>query len=137
MIRACLFTLLFAMPAYGAELTVKISGLSPGKGAITVSVFDGQAAFLKEPAITETLPVGAASDIEIPFELPTGRYAISVTYDLNRNGKIDTNLLGIPTEPYGFSNNPSTLFGPPSFADAAIEHSGAGINIDIDLQTAE
>jgi len=33
--------------------------------------------------------------------------------------KLDTNFLGIPKEPYGFSNNPSTLFGPPSFKKAS------------------
>lgn len=51
--------------------------------------------------------------------LDAGIYAVKVFHDLNRNGKLDTNLIGIPTEPYAFSNNAAGTFGPPSFVEAA------------------
>jgi len=35
--------------------------------------------------------------------LESGEYAIAVIQDLNENGKLDKNFLGIPKEPYGFS----------------------------------
>ncbi len=43
---------------------------------------------------------------------------MTVFQDLNANGKMDKNWLGIPKEPYGFSNNPKMSFGPPSFKDS-------------------
>ena len=39
-------------------------------------------------------------------------------HDENRNGKLDTNFLGIPKEGVGASNNPKSRFGPPSFEES-------------------
>jgi uncharacterized protein (DUF2141 family) len=55
------------------------------------------------------------------FELKSGEYAFAVFQDLNENGKLDKNWVGIPTEPYGFSNDPVIRFGPPSFKDCLIK----------------
>ena len=46
-------------------------------------------------------------------------YAIAVFHDLNRNGVLDKNPFGIPTEPYGFSNNARNTFSAPSFGQAS------------------
>jgi uncharacterized protein (DUF2141 family) len=51
--------------------------------------------------------------------LRPGTYAVAVLHDENENGKMDFNFLGMPLEGYGFSNDASALFGPPSFANAA------------------
>lgn len=51
-------------------------------------------------------------------DLPAGEYAITLFHDVNGNHLLDKNFIGIPTEPYGFSNNARGLFGPPTF-DAA------------------
>ncbi len=55
--------------------------------------------------------------------VPEGRYALSVALDANANGKIDTNLLGIPREPIGVSGK-KPRFGKPAFADAVFSHPG-------------
>ena len=52
--------------------------------------------------------------------LPAGRYAVKAFHDENDNGELDTNLVGIPSEGYGFANDPSTTFGPPDFEEAAV-----------------
>lgn len=49
--------------------------------------------------------------------LPPGTYAAKFFLDTNYNGKLDTNAVGVPEEPYGFSNNKKGLFGPPDFED--------------------
>ena len=38
-----------------------------------------------------------------------GNYAVQVMHDENDNNKLDTNFLGIPSEGYGFSNNPNVM----------------------------
>lgn len=48
-----------------------------------------------------------------------GTYAIKVFHDVNGNGTIDTNWMGIPNEPYGFSNDAMGTFGPPGFNAAS------------------
>ena len=54
-------------------------------------------------------------------DLAPGRYALSAFHDENDNGELDTNLMGIPSEGYGFGNDASAAFGPPSFEAAAVD----------------
>lgn len=61
---------------------------------------------------------------EFPGVTP-GTYAASAFHDGNSNGKLDTNLLGIPREGVGASNSAKGHFGPPKF-DAAAFHFGGG-----------
>lgn len=54
--------------------------------------------------------------IQIPLvQIPTGEYSVTVYQDLNSNMRLDTNWVGMPTEPYGFSRNPDSNLGPPDF----------------------
>ncbi|MGZ8876304.1 MAG: DUF2141 domain-containing protein [Halobacteriota archaeon] len=53
--------------------------------------------------------------------LDPGQYAITPFHDENGNGKLDRNALGVPTEPYGFSNNVQSFFGPPAFKKAVMQ----------------
>ncbi len=50
-----------------------------------------------------------------------GTYAVKVFHDVDENGTLDTNWMGIPKEPYGFSNDAMGTFGPPSFQQASFK----------------
>ena len=63
-----------------------------------------------------------------------GRYAIRLFHDRDDDGELDTDLLGIPSEPYGFSNNAPARFGPPDFEAAAFEIPAGGTSHTIALQ---
>jgi len=54
-------------------------------------------------------------------DVAPGTYAIKAFHDVDRNGQLDTNFMGIPKEPYGFSNDAMGTFGPPSFEQAAFK----------------
>jgi len=56
--------------------------------------------------------------------LKAGKYAVRYFHDENINGNLDTNLVGIPTEGYGFSNNVTGTFGPPAFEKWLFEIKG-------------
>jgi uncharacterized protein (DUF2141 family) len=56
--------------------------------------------------------------------LKQGKYAIRYFHDENLNGVMETNNLGKPTEGYGFSNNVTVMFGPPSFEKWLFEIKG-------------
>ena len=62
-----------------------------------------------------------------------GTYSLTVIHDENMNGKLDTNLLGIPTEGYGFSNDVKALLGAPSFSAASFQYDGGIIDLTISL----
>ncbi len=51
-------------------------------------------------------------------DLPAGEYAISLFHDVDADGELDSGFMGIPKEPYGFSNNAPVRFGPAKW-DAA------------------
>ena len=65
--------------------------------------------------------------------IPFGEYAVAVFQDLNDNNKLDRNLWGIPTEPYGFSKNPKAKWQKPSFKDAAFTLNANQVNLDIKI----
>ena len=65
--------------------------------------------------------------------LPKGTYAIALFQDLNNNGKLDTNLLGIPKEPYAFSNNVKPVFSAPKFQQCSFEFTEENQLISISL----
>jgi uncharacterized protein (DUF2141 family) len=67
------------------------------------------------------------------IRVPTGTYALQVFQDDNSNNTLDTNWLGLPTEPVGFSGQVSR-YGKPKFADAAISiPSGTQVSSTISL----
>lgn len=57
-------------------------------------------------------------------DVPDGEWAVNAFLDENKNGRLDTNFLGIPTEPWGFSRNAKAMFGPPTFEDSKLNIKG-------------
>jgi len=131
-----LLAIMYSTQAQAASLTVQITRADPGIGQIAVALFNSQESFL-ETAVFDTTQMVAESDT-LTFEfadLTPGEYAISTFYDKNENGKLDTRFLGIPKEPFGFSNNPSVLFGPPSFDKTKIHLEDGPKEIEISLKS--
>ncbi len=111
----------FTAQVWAGDLTVEVSGLTQAKGDVQVALFDQQGQWLRK-AVTSKKIAAAEGKVQIVFEnLADGEYGLSVFHDLNGNGKLDMNMIGIPTEPYGFSNDAAGSFGPPSFTDAKIK----------------
>ena len=111
--------------ALAAELTIDVHGVRSGDGRVYLAVH-GQATkdtFPSGEALVEGLraPAKAGTMRFVVADLAPGRYALSAFHDENDNGELDTNLLGIPSEGYGFGNDASAAFGPPSFEAAAVD----------------
>ena len=106
----------------GLSITVIVDGAEANKGQVIFSLFSSADNFLKAPLVNEILPVNINGEVALHLKnLSAGTYAISVVYDKDSNGKLNTGFLGIPAELVGFSNNAKGMFGPPSFKAAAIE----------------
>ena len=86
-----------------STVTLKIDGVDDPVGEIRIAIFDSENRYLENPSLAEIVPV-SKTNIEWQIEdLAYGQYAIAVYHDKNKNGKLDTNILGIPLEVYGFS----------------------------------
>jgi uncharacterized protein (DUF2141 family) len=66
------------------------------------------------------------STLSIPVALAPGEWAVAVSQDLNNNDKLDKNFLGIPTEPFAFSNNVKPRLSAPRFEECKFTVTGPG-----------
>jgi uncharacterized protein (DUF2141 family) len=67
-------------------------------------------------------------------DVPPGRYAVRLFQDRNSDGELQTNFVGLPSEPWGMSNNPSLMRGAPTFAAAAFDVGAGGAALTIRLR---
>lgn len=123
-----------ALPATAAELSVELQGVRASSGLLKLAVvdargWDGQAAPLHAAAAP---PQGASASFSFK-DLAPGRYAVMVTHDENGNGKLDSNLIGMPIEGYGFSNNPRVM-RKPTFEEASFEVGEGDLALTIELR---
>ena len=115
------------------EVTVTINNLEKEVGQLNISLANDPTDFLtskKESTLKATLPA-QKNAMTYKFKgLKAGKYAVSVFHDENSNGKMDTNFIGIPKEPYGVSGKPK--FGKPKFEDCSFEvKNSQSISIDL------
>ncbi len=105
------------------ELIIEVVGLdSAKKGNLRIGIFKKEGFLKPDKAVDGKIVPVTNSNMQISFKnLPSGTYGVAVVHDQDKNGKLSTNLVGYPIEPYGFSNNKFGSFGPPSFNDAAIK----------------
>lgn len=130
--------LLVAVDAAAAEravLTVKVVGVEPGRGHVNVSLFEGPETYMDQPLQQRRQPAGDSESVEVSIEdLAPGNYAVSVFYDQDDDGEMDTRMFGIPKEPVGFSNDPRGRFGPPKWEDSQFTMDG-DLQITVNLVT--
>jgi uncharacterized protein (DUF2141 family) len=99
-----------------AALIVMVTGLRSQKGQVKIAVFNSPEKWRAEqPVYSLTINVDGPSVTSIINDVPEGYYAIAVLHDENSNGEMDKNILGMPLEPYGFSNNVRITLGPPKW----------------------
>ncbi len=120
-----------------SQLAVEISGLNEAQGQVCLNLFNSNNGFPnnREEAV-QTLCVATAEDspLTITFEdLTPGSYAVSVYHDANSNNEFDRNFVGMPTEGFGFSQNPDVRTGPPNFGEAVFLVAGSDTQIAIEL----
>jgi uncharacterized protein (DUF2141 family) len=110
-------------PCGEGSLTVAFQGVTQPRGAVLCAVFDSKAAYDANTGAVRTLnlPAGAGNFSATLAGLPPGHYAVKSFHDRDGDGKMKFNALGMPLEPYGFSNNARAPFGPPSWRAASFE----------------
>jgi uncharacterized protein (DUF2141 family) len=131
-IAAALFAAI--VPAFAAELTVNLHGIRAQSGLVKVAVVDSQDAWDGKAAPVQfdgAPPQGETAKFTFK-DLKPGNYAVMITHDENGNGKLDTNVMGMPLEGYGFSNNPQVM-RKPTWDEARFEVTATNTVIDVEL----
>ncbi|MDP3171923.1 MAG: DUF2141 domain-containing protein [Polaromonas sp.] len=115
-----LSVLLAAASARAGDLTIEVNIPAERQGAVRAAVFDKAEGFPRGTPLRMAVAQPVQGKATLQFtDLPTGDYALTAYLDENGNDKLDSNLFGLPTEPYGFSRNARGMAGPPPFTAAA------------------
>ena len=103
------------------DLTVEVTDLENNDGVLQYGLYNNSDKF---PIVGETLKMvrvktSSASTTYTFKNLPKGNYAVAIYQDENNNDNCDKNFLGVPIEPYAFSNDVRPKLSAPSFKDCS------------------
>jgi uncharacterized protein (DUF2141 family) len=125
---------LLAQPS--GKLVVEVNGLRNDKGEVLISLFKGKDGFpgKADKAVQKAKATISGQKAVITFSnVPPGEYALSLMHDEDRDGKLATNMLGIPKEGYAASNNVKNSFGPPKYEDAKFNLEGPEKKLQVSM----
>ena len=127
---------LVAAPASSEPLQVVVWNLKRAIGTVRVAICT-PATFLKTDCPWEGVAQAngnAQGTVVTIAGVPPGVYAAQVFQDENDNHEVDRNVLGIPKEGVGFSNDAPIRLKAPSFAEASFEYAGEGMTLRVKLR---
>lgn len=124
-------------PASSTWLNVAASGLRNGNGQLAVTLYqDIPSKFLARHGSLYVGRVRAnAGSTHVCIFVPSpGIYALALYHDENSNQKFDRTGIGLPAEGYGFSNNPGTFAGLPSFRSVRLNVPRSGLTTRVTMK---
>ncbi|AFZ00758.1 DUF2141 domain-containing protein [Calothrix sp. PCC 6303] len=107
-----------------SNMTVVVNGIKSESGRVCFRVYSSDQGFpfSNKSEVQSGCVEKTGSVVKKQFVgLKPGNYAVTVIDDSNRDGKLNTDFLGIPQEGFGVSNNPtvSITTGTPKFSKAS------------------
>jgi len=101
-----LFAILFSCNTASHAASIAISlAEPPSTGVLAVALYEADGVNDYQNLVREErYPLNPSNNYQMDNVEP-GNYAMRLYLDLNQNNELDTNFIGIPTEPIGFSNN--------------------------------
>jgi len=138
------FNILLALPVKAELLIVNVQ-MENGKGPVIIAVYNNEKKefFGKGKPNKKGNPdhvfIGKRKYMEntklsFTFDIPFGEYAFIAFLDGDNNEMLSANFIGIPKEPFGFSNNARGKFGPPKWEDALVNFTKSNQKISINLK---
>ena len=125
---ALLVTAAWAGSATAADLSLSIEGARSAKGVVAICLWSDGRHFpdcgQSKTAQRRTVKASALGRPIVFTGLKPGTFAISALHDENDNGRLDTNLIGIPQEGIAVSNDAMPRFSAPKFAETSFVLTG-------------
>jgi uncharacterized protein (DUF2141 family) len=124
--------------AVAATLTVDVRGLRNDRGEVGFALFRTAEGYPQETVRavrTATVAAAKRTGVLVVFsDLAPGPWALAVLHDENANGRLDTNLLGVPVEGIGASSDATRRLGEPRFEDARFELGAEDVKVEVVLR---
>ena len=109
----------YVTPIENPQLTLNIDNIEVVDGYIRIGIFNASDTFLKKGSTFKNYKIAVEDSTAtiIIDDLPKGEYAFILYHDKNNDGKMNRKFIGIPKEPYGFSNNVRPKLSKPTFEE--------------------
>jgi uncharacterized protein (DUF2141 family) len=125
---------LTAAPASADSVTVTVTGLAGASGEVGCALHTDASTFpTGEGRSVWVAPTDGVAVCRFENVAP-GVYAVASSHDLNGNRVTDTNLLGMPTERWGVSNDVRPFLRAPTFDEARFTVPASGVTLTITLE---
>lgn len=129
------------------DITVTVNNIESSDGNLLIYLHDNAESYysdddfseenikyFKKVVVKPTMP----STQVIVSGVPAGKYAVSIVHDEDQDGTLDRMIfpfLGMPSEPYGLSNNAYSPLSKGAFEDALVELSKNKSLVTVELAT--
>lgn len=124
--------LLVALPVAATTLKVDVTGIESAEGDVIVTLHNRRKTFPDGRAFRSVTVPADPKGVAVSFDdLEPGVYAVGVVHDLNRNGHMDTSVIGIPKEPWGVSGK--RTLRKPTFSRSKFRLTGAPLTLTIEV----
>ena len=90
--------------AFSNEIKIKITNVKANQGKVVMSIHGSKESFKNRIPDNTLILQTQNEEIETTVNLPDGEFAFCLYQDLNSDDTLNSNLIGIPKEPFGFSN---------------------------------
>lgn len=108
-------------------VTLNVAGVRPNEGRLMVAAYASEEAFLRQPAGVASAAAGATPEQAVRVcAQSAGEVAFVLYQDLDSDGQMARNALGMPTEPWGASGQPSPM-GPKWGSAKVVVSEGAAV----------
>ena len=110
---------LFSSAAMAGSVEIAVTGVAAARGHIRVELCTRTTFLTSSCPYQGVAPATVGATVVKIDQVPPGEYAVQAFHDETDQGVVHQNLLGIPKERIGFSNDAPLRVRGPHFADAA------------------
>ncbi len=134
-----IFVVVNFLPVFSQQnkISITISNIRSDKGIICLALYDHKDQFPHDPSrdyeFSKTLINDSSLEV-ILSDIPPGIYALSLLDDEDENHKMKYNILRMPKEGYGFSNNVKPRLSSPPFEDCTFIVNEGSTHLEIRIQ---
>jgi len=100
-----LISVLFSLNIFANEnnITVEITGVTINGGNVFVQIYSNERDYRRDIPFMKVILESQNAIVSQEVVLPEGEYLVAAFQDTNNNGRLDTNIFGVPREPAGLT----------------------------------
>jgi uncharacterized protein (DUF2141 family) len=118
------------------DITIVLTGFENNNGLVWISVVNSEQGYVDQHKAfcgIKTKLTNRRVKVVLK-DIPYGEYGIRTYHDEDGNGVLNKNIIGIPKEAYGFSNNARGLTGVPSYDKVRFKLNAPSITVNITVK---